>query len=691
MQALTSSIDSKTEPMSLEEFLIKKKQTNIKSSRPKFITKKERDKIRARQINVKNGGQNQSLNDFCDTTSTTKLQNCSNFISDVMTKNSNYNIKSHEENISYASSTITASVDDDEKKTTFETIKRQYLGGQKERKKIAHPSERMRFIFDWDAKEDTSRDLNPFYDRPAEVAFLFGRGLVAGIDRLEQQKINMQYEKSISEKLKGKTSTMTKINCENKKPISHEDNKYLKDPHWSEKKLDEMSERDWRIFREDFNISYKGACGELPLRFWDECPMPKEVRQAVEQLGYKIPTPIQRAVIPLGLQKRDVIGIAETGSGKTAAFVIPMLTYINGLPPLAMNEKLSAGGPYAIVMAPTRELAQQIEEETHKFARSTNYCAVSIVGGTNIDEQGYKLKLGCDIVIATPGRLIDCIERRFAVLNQCHYVVLDEADRMIDMGFEPQVQAILDAMPIDNLKPEKYDFGFGQGLDLSKIYRVTYMFSATMPPAVEKLARKYLRKPVVVTIGSAGKVTSNVTQRVIMCKENEKLRLLENELRRLVDKRTIVFANTQTAADSVQRRLEETGYKVSVFHGKKTQDQREDALKSFKEEKTNVLVATDVAGRGIDVPDVALVFNFEMANSIESYTHRIGRTGRAGKKGMAITLLTTNDSGGFYDLKKLLGDSKQPVPPELAKHEASKAPPGKFVDNRRVGDVKFAL
>ncbi|RVW75006.1 DEAD-box ATP-dependent RNA helicase 21 [Vitis vinifera] len=171
-----------------------------------------------------------------------------------------------------------------------------------------------------------------------------------------------------------------------------------------------MTERDWRIFREDFNVSYKGSKIPRPMRSWVESKLSPELLKAVERAGYKTPSPIQMAAIPLGLQQRDVIGIAETGSGKTAAFVLPMLTYISRLPPI--SEENEAEGPYAVVMAPTRELAQQIEDET--------------------------VKQGCEVVIATPGRLIDCLERRYAVLNQCNYVVLDEADRMIDMGFEPQ-------------------------------------------------------------------------------------------------------------------------------------------------------------------------------------------------------------------------------------------------------------
>jgi len=386
-------------------------------------------------------------------------------------------------------------------------------------------------------------------------------------------------------------------------------------------------------------------------------------------MGYANPSPIQRAAIPLGLKQLDVIGIAETGSGKTAAFVLPMLAYILRQPP--MTEDNCGDGPYAVVLAPTRELAQQIEEETVKLAHYTSFKSVSIVGGQSIEEQGVKLRRGCEIVVATPGRLIDCLERRYAVLNQCNYVVLDEADRMIDLGFEPQVNGVLEAMPSASLKPEDE----GAQLDEGRVYRTTYMFSATMPPAVERIARKFLRRPVVVTIGSVGMATDSVTQRVIMLKENEKPHRLDSELDMVAEKRVIVFVNTKRQCDVVHRHLEHAGYRCGVLHGGKTQDQREAAIAGFRGDAYNVLIATDVAGRGIDVPDVALVVNYDMPNTIEAYTHRIGRTGRAGKRGQAITFLTLADSEVFFDLKRLLEASKAPVPAELARHEAARQKP----------------
>lgn len=266
-------------------------------------------------------------------------------------------------------------------------------------------------------------------------------------------------------------------------------------------------------------IWYKGGGSKKmkilpPMRTWaDECRLAPELLRAVERAGYKEPSPIQTAAIPLGLQQRDVIGIAETGSGKKTAFVLPMLTYISTrLPPMprSSNEENQREGPYAVVLAPTRDIALQIEDETVKFAKFLGIKVVSLVGGRSIEEQGFKIGQGCEVVIATPGRLTDCLERRYADLNQCNYVVLYEVDRMIDMGFGPLVVGVLDAIPSSNLKPKNED----EELDEKKIYRTTCMFSTTMPPAVEQLGKKYLRNPVVVAIGTAAKATDLVTQHV---------------------------------------------------------------------------------------------------------------------------------------------------------------------------------
>lgn len=599
------------------------------------------------------------------------------------------------------------SAEEMEKEKDLELIRQNYLGTgasqqggrtqkQQKSRRLDKSKDKAKFLFEWDASEDTSTAAAGYGTNGSlygnrDAALLFGRGYRAGIDRREQKKKGADVEEEIlkhqrigssSNGAPQKMSTRGREEVEDrgKERVSqraavdrYDGDDMRVDIHWSDKPLSSMTERDWRIFREDFNISYKGVLhGALPLRSWKEADFPDPLMKAVNKAGYIKPSPIQRAAIPLGVKQRDVIGIAETGSGKTAAFVLPMLLYIMKQPVLKGNPDLEAEGPYAVVLAPTRELAQQIEIEAKKLCEYTDYRVVSIVGGQSIEEQGFALRRGCEIVVATPGRLNDCIDRSYAVLNQCNYVVLDEADRMIDMGFEPQVVKVLDAMPSSNLKPEN-----AVEEEANRVYRTTYMFSATMASAVERLARKYLRRPVVVTIGTAGKAAANVSQRVLWVKENEKNRALSQEMEQTdPDARIIVFVNTKRACETVTNHLLAKDYAVTMLHGGKTQEQREESINGFRKDKYNILVATDVAGRGIDVPNIALVINYDMPNTLDAYTHRIGRTGRAGKKGTAVTLLTVGDVELFYDLKKYLVESKAHVPKELANHEAARQPKG---------------
>lgn len=250
-----------------------------------------------------------------------------------------------------------------------------------------------------------------------------------------------------------------------------------------------MKERDWRIFKEDFNITTKGGNIPNPIRSWKESNLPKNILSIIKDIGYDEPTPIQKQAIPIELENRDIIGVAETGSGKTASFIIPMLVYISHLPPI--TEDNMADGPYALILAPTRELVQQIEEEAIKFAKPLGFNCVSLVGGHAVEGQAFNLRNGAEIVMATPGRLKDCLDNRILVLSQCTYVVMDEADRMIDMGFEADVNFILDQLPVSNIKPDTDESENSLTNRVNKtLYRQTVMFSATMPPAVERLAKK---------------------------------------------------------------------------------------------------------------------------------------------------------------------------------------------------------
>ena len=287
---------------------------------------------------------------------------------------------------------------------------------------------------------------------------------------------------------------------------------------------------------------------------------------------------------------------------------------------------------------------QQIEEETRKFAKPLAIRTVSVIGGASREEQGFQLRLGCEIVIATPGRLVDVLENRYLVLNQCTYLVMDEADRMLDMNFEVELKKILEFLPLTNEKPDDEDAEnptiLLANMKTKKKFRQTVLFSATMPPAVERIAKLYLRKPAQVTIGNAGKSADLVEQIVYLVTEKQKRSKLMEFLQTNPDPPVIIFCNSKKGCDVLAKSLEKMGYNAVTLHGGKSQDMREAALSQLKAGSKDILVATDVAGRGIDIKDVSHVFNYDMAKTVEQYTHRVGRTGRAGKTGIAITLLT---------------------------------------------------
>ena len=463
------------------------------------------------------------------------------------------------------------------------------------------------------------------------------------------------------------------------------------------KPLEKMTARDWRIFRENYDITVKGGKAPSPLRSFRETPLGLEpihpkILEAIEKtLNYKKPSPIQRQAIPIGLQRRDLIGIAETGSGKTAAFGIPLLHYILSLP-REIHDTVAEAGPLALVMAPTRELALQIDAEFAKLlSRQHTIKTLAVVGGQPIQQQASKLRDGVHVVVGTPGRLNDCLEMAYLVLNQCSYVVLDEADRMIDLGFAPQIESILDAMG-GALKSEDETEAYRQEReDLERLgkkvpsHRLTAMFSATMPPEVERIAKNYLRHPAIVTIGDqdSGK-NARIVQRVMfLSSPSQKEKELRNVLGRCrSDDKVIVFVNEKKHAEGVGRMVERTGRRCVVLHGGKTQDQREENLAAFRRGGV-VLVATDVAGRGLDIPDVAHVINYDVpSRSIDNYCHRIGRTGRAGKEGIATSFITDEDEGIMAPLKSYLESTGMPVPDRLARHPAA-------AGNSHGGNINF--
>ncbi|CAB4059498.1 DDX23 [Lepeophtheirus salmonis] len=623
----------KKEPLSLEELLEKKRAAEEEASKPKFLTKEQRiaEALKRRQEE-----------------------------GDAIRRARDEERKKRDD-FDRASSKRIPSEKDEEKVA----IKDRYLGAIKKKKRIRRLNDR-KFVFDWDTGEDTSNDYNPLYNDRHNIQF-FGRGGIGGIDIKSQKKEQGQFYGDLAERRR--TDAEKDQEKERLKKVKRrEDKQKWDDRHWTEKELESMAERDWRIFREDYNIAIKGGNIPHPIRKWKEACLSPEILEIIEKVGYTEPTPIQRQAIPIGLQNRDIIGVAETGSGKTCAFLLPLLVWIQSLPKTTRMEDQDQG-PYAIIMAPTRELAQQIEEECNTFGGPLGIRTVAVIGGLSREDQGFKLRLGCEIVIATPGRLIDVLENRYLVLSRCTYIVLDEADRMIDMGFEPDVQKILDHMPVTNAKPDN-DEAENEAALLENIrsknkYRQTVMFTATMPPAVERLARTYLRRPAVVYIGSIGRPVERVEQVVYMMKENDKRNKLISILNNGIEPPIIIFVNQKKGADKLAQGLEKMGYNAATLHG-------------------------DVAGRGIDIKNVSLVINYDMAKSIEPYTHRIGRTGRAGKSGKAISFCTQEDSPLFYDLKQMLMSS--PVshcPPELANHPEAQSKPGTVVQKKRKDEKIF--
>lgn len=449
-----------------------------------------------------------------------------------------------------------------------------------------------------------------------------------------------------------------------------------------------MTDRDWRIFREDHEIIIKGGRVPFPMRSWSEYNLPEFILKSIKDSGYKSPTSIQMQAIPIGLEKRDLIGLAPTGSGKSAAFLIPLIIYLNDLPPVSENRQ---DGPYSMILAPSRELALQIFEEFKKFAKYTKLKAACVVGGRSQEDQAVQLGVGVEVIIGTPGRIQDTIERHYTTLNQCNYVIIDEADKMINDGFEENLKFLLESIPASNLKSEDEILIEEQENQCKlgiKNFRVTIMFSATMNNSLEKLARNYLRCPSYISIGEPGAGKKQIDQQVIFINEHQK----REKLRAILSKSrssTLVFVNQKKSVDNLCRALEKYNINAMAMHGGKSQDIREKALKGFKSGKFDVLVCTSLAARGLDIEDLALVVNYDCPMTIDDYVHRIGRTGRAGKEGTAITFLTNGDEGVFYDLKEYLEYNKQPVPTELAEHPASKIKTTNF--NEKVPRSKQVL
>ncbi|KAI8977951.1 P-loop containing nucleoside triphosphate hydrolase protein [Pilobolus umbonatus] len=424
---------------------------------------------------------------------------------------------------------------------------------------------------------------------------------------------------------------------------------FRKDFYIEPPELKEMTADEVDLLRIELDgIKIRGVNCPKPITKWTHCGLPAGCLEVIRKLKYEKPTSIQAQAIPAIMNGRDVIGVAKTGSGKTIAFLLPMFRHIKDQRPLEAGE-----GPIAIIMTPTRELATQIHRECKPFLKVLNLRAVCAYGGSPIKDQIADLKRGCEIIVCTPGRMIDLLcanSGRVTNLKRVTYMVMDEADRMFDMGFEPQVMKI-----VNNVRPD----------------RQTVLFSATFPRQMEALARKVLKKPLEVTVGGRSVVCDDVIQIVEVREESTKfVRLLEILGQLFVDEgeenaSAIIFVDRHEAADNLLRDLMRRGYPCQSLHGGKDQADRDSTIADFKSGVTNILIATSVAARGLDVKRLKVVINYECPNHMEDYVHRVGRTGRAGNKGTAYTFITPDQDRYAFDICKALKISKQEIPPDL--------------------------
>ena len=371
--------------------------------------------------------------------------------------------------------------------------------------------------------------------------------------------------------------------------------------------------------------SQEAPAGEKTLAF-DQLGLSREVLDAVAEMGHTQPTPVQAQTIPLMLDGHDVLAAAQTGTGKTEAFLLPTLS--------RLGHAGAGEGPLMLVITPTRELAQQIDDVAGTICAHTGHRTVTLVGGVAYEPQYQALARGCDVLVATPGRLQDLLDSGHASIDQVGVLVLDEADRMLDMGFLPAVKKIVARTPSE---------------------RQTLLFSATLDDDAIAITRSLVRDPAHVKIARKGTPAQTIEQFVLGVSPEAKNAVLAEVLRREGAERVIVFTRGKHRADAICRKLRKAGFACAPIHGNRTQRQRENALRSFREGAVDVLVATDVLARGIDIPDVRYVVNFDVPGDAEDYIHRIGRTGRAGESGWALTFVTEDDYLELRDAEALMG------------------------------------
>jgi superfamily II DNA/RNA helicase len=357
-----------------------------------------------------------------------------------------------------------------------------------------------------------------------------------------------------------------------------------------------------------------------------------KVLAAVEASGYTAPTPIQEQAIPHVLARRDVLGIAQTGTGKTASFVLPMLTMLE-------KGRARARMPRTLILEPTRELAAQVEENFNRYGQNHKLTVALLIGGVSFGDQDKKVDRGADVLIATPGRLLDHFERGKLLMSAVEILVIDEADRMLDMGFIPDIERIIKLLPMT---------------------RQTLFFSATMPPEIQRLADRFLSNPVRVEVSRPASTVKAVTQNFVKVgrEPSEKRAALREIIRSAADlKNAIIFCNRKRDVATLARSLQRHGFDAGALHGDMDQHARTAMLESFRRGQLTLLVASDVAARGLDIPDVSYIFNFDVPTHAEDYVHRIGRTGRAGRSGTAITLVAPADTKYVGAIERLTGDT----------------------------------
>ncbi|MCX4165430.1 MULTISPECIES: DEAD/DEAH box helicase [Paraburkholderia] len=364
---------------------------------------------------------------------------------------------------------------------------------------------------------------------------------------------------------------------------------------------------------------------------FDQFGLSPDILKAIAEQGYTTPTPIQAQAIPVVLSGRDVMGAAQTGTGKTASFSLPI---IQRLLPLASTSASPARHPVrALILTPTRELADQVAANVQAYAKHTPLRSAVVFGGVDMNPQSAELRRGVEVLIATPGRLLDHVQQKTANLGQVQMLVLDEADRMLDMGFLPDLQRILNLLPKE---------------------RQTLLFSATFSGEIKKLAATYLRNPQTIEVARSNSTATNVTQTVYEVPEGDKTGAVVQLIRERSLKQVLVFCNSKIGASRLARSLEKSGVVATAIHGDRTQNERMQALEAFKRGEIEALVATDVAARGLDIVELPTVINFDLPFNAEDYVHRIGRTGRAGASGDALSLCSPNERKQLADIEKLI-------------------------------------